>query len=476
MRSPVASEAVESSQIDLCDSSPERSPSPHSDFSCGDVDVPLNSELSYTEELRARSQSSAAHMPPLPLVPPMYGEGAVCTQLGVGLLYIPFSVVSQIDGCMHSLLGLRIERDVTASSASASCCRDFGCPPHMSWSSFIGIHFPGIDDGKLTQMVDTAVLHHSLGVYIVPFAPHKSWYQSLVKARLLEFDVPSFYGDPFTPPQPSQQRFVVFVSRFGWFGRLKGTRRPERFIPLKMIPEIECLGRDKIPAIPFLISRSSPIPSPPIPLSADTIPDAEPFIVAPGVTPPSAAASTWKPGVFEAAAATFPFADVREMAQSAVREGIDPYHGRTDKAVFHENRRMAPDLALRCRTQYMADVVKGFSAGPFPSCPYKFARVCWWFYVMKDKNNPDDPRIRLISHHSKGDKAGNGSVNSLCTSPRMIGVHHSALTIKTLIAMCGKGAQALSSCVGHSFLLQTPTCQRPPTSFVRVQSSHARLR
>ena len=170
------------------------------------------------------------------------------------------------------------------------------------------------------------------------------------------------------------------------------------------------------------------------------MPEADQFIVAPGVTPPSAAESTWKPGAFETAASTFPFTDVKDLAQSAVREGIDPYHGRTDKAVFHENKRIDPDIALRCRTQYITDVEKGFSAGPFPSCPYKFARVCWWFYVMKDKNNPADPRIRLISHHSKGDKAGNGSVNSLCASPRLIGVHHSALTIKTLIAMCGKGA------------------------------------
>jgi hypothetical protein len=290
-------------------------------------------------------------------------------------------------------------------------------------------------------MVDTAMQHHSLGVYIVPFAPHKSWFQALAKASLLEFDVPTFYSDSFTQPRWSTDRFVVFVSRFKWFGRMKGTRRPERFIHLQAIPEIECLGREKIPAIPFLISRSSPIPSPPIPLNADTIPDAAPFIVAPGVVPPTAAASTWNPHAFEAAAATFPFADIRDIAQSAVREGIDPYHGRTDKAVFHENKRMDSSFALRCREQYVADVAKGFSAGPFPSCPFKFARVCWWFYVMKDKNNPADSRIRLISHHSKGDKEGYGSVNSLCTSPRMIGVHHSALTLKTLIAICGKGAQ-----------------------------------
>ena len=113
--------------------------------------------------------------------------------------------------------------------------------------------------------------------------------------------------------------------------------------------------------------------------------DANQFIVAPGVTPPSAAESTWKPGAFEAAASTFPFTDVKELAQSAVREGIDPYHGRTDKTVFHENKRIAPDIALRCRTQYIADVEKGFSAGPFPSCPYKFARVCWWFVLRHER-------------------------------------------------------------------------------------------
>ena len=144
------------------------------------------------------------------------------------------------------MLGLRVERDVTASSADGSCCRSFGCPPHMSWSTFIGIHFPGIEDGKLTQMVDTARQHHSLGVYIVPRAPHKSWYQSLATACLLEFDVPCFYVDTLTKPRQSNEQFVVFVSRFDWFGRLKGTRRPERYIPLKVIPEIECLGRDKI--------------------------------------------------------------------------------------------------------------------------------------------------------------------------------------------------------------------------------------
>ena len=305
----------------------------------------INTDSSDVNAKRARNN------PPLPLQPgqavPGYSLGAACTPFAQGLIYIPASVISQIDGCMYSLLGIRLERDVTAATYEASCCREFGCLPHMAWSTFIGLHFPGVDDGKLICMVDTAILHHALGVYIVPVAPHKSWYQSLLKHRLLEFQIPSFYSDPFTQPHPTEAVFVAIVARFGWFGKLKGTRRPERLIQLHAIAELECLGSAKVPAIPFLISRSSPIPSPPIDIADDTIPDAGPFIVAPGVVPPSVATSTWKPDALDAItmSTTFPFADVKAIASSAVRDGVDPYCGRTDKSVLHENKRLEPELA-----------------------------------------------------------------------------------------------------------------------------------
>lgn len=96
---------------------------------------------------------------------------------------LEFSLVSQMDGLMFKLFGLRIERDVFAASASQSCCKFFGCNERRPWSTFtgtcpflagwwfndatfVGIFQRGLE--SMPQVIATAASHHACGLFVVP--------------------------------------------------------------------------------------------------------------------------------------------------------------------------------------------------------------------------------------------------------------------------------------------------------------------
>ena len=65
-----------------------------------------------------------------------------------------FSVVAQMDGLCdsHALLGLRMERDVYATSEEWSVCALFGLRSFISCSTFCGLYFPPV--GMVEALVE----------------------------------------------------------------------------------------------------------------------------------------------------------------------------------------------------------------------------------------------------------------------------------------------------------------------------------
>jgi hypothetical protein len=359
------------------------------------------------------------------------------------VLFLPFSVVSQMDGLMKSLLGLRIERDVFASEPSMSCCAEFGCPAWMSWSSFTGIYCPGSRDFELRRMVVKATEEHAVGVFVVPHIPSKQWYQALAAKAMLTFHIPTYVMAVGITGLPSVKlhgvSFVAIVANFDWFGRTRKKRREERVFRVEAIREIDALGALKVPAIPYLVSRTSPLAEDMITPAKDTLKCGGKFITDKNVQPPGKAPSFWIPGALEKAAVRFPFPAVLALAVQGTGDGINPFRGVLKKSIKQAPFQFeAAETGIAARAQYMADVQATYTAGPFKSVPFEWARMCKWFTVPKDKYNALDKRVRLVSHYSFG---GTGSINELCYTPKMIGVHHSAASIKTRIAMCGKDAK-----------------------------------
>ena len=376
---------------------------------------------------------------------PKYGAGAGSARWEQDgkVHFIPASVVGQIDGLMKSLLGLRVERDVCAKVKEEACCVEFGCPQWESWSAFTGIYCPGGRDADLSRMVSKAELEHACGVFVVPHLQFKTWYKTLEAKRLLTLHIPVYEvrtdltGLPLVVSHA--QRFVAVVASFEWFGKLKSKRRKECVFRLEAIQGLEARGAKKVPAIPYLTGRTSPLATDMISEESDTLKCSGKFMVVKGTIPPPTAPPFWVHGALANAAKGFPFPEVLAIAVKSTSEGINPFRGKLEKSITQPPCRFeSEETSTAARAQFMADVAATYTAGPYQSLPFEWARLCQWFTVPKDKYNAADKRVRLVSNYSHG---GSGSTNELCYTPKMIGVHHSAGTIKTRIAMCGKDAK-----------------------------------
>ena len=79
------------------------------------------------------------------------------------------SIVSQLDGLVYALLGVRIERDILAASAAVSHTKFFGRRVFESLSSFIGLYHSTLM--AMPAAVRLACRHHAAGMFIVPADP-----------------------------------------------------------------------------------------------------------------------------------------------------------------------------------------------------------------------------------------------------------------------------------------------------------------
>ena len=360
-----------------------------------------------------------------------WGPGASSVMVQGKQVFVPF--------LMSTLLRLRVERDVFAKGPRQSACVMHGCERWRSWSTFVGWYFSGSDVTVIKQTLATAKLHNAVGVFVVPRCEGVEWFEKIWTRAWLRISVPVYEVIGSTGQACLVTEMVALVVSFGYIGRVKAKRRQEKDFTVYPIAALEEGGIRKIPAIAVLQARCSPMPQAYMPsVEADTMPDAGPFVVPPGVVPPAAKASIWNQNVMKEWASEYPFQDVANLAVQAIGEGVVPFVGIREKSVLPgRTPGMPEEVALLCREQFMKDVEQGFSAGPYPAVPYKWARLCSWFWVPKDKYNPSDKRVRLISNFSRGDAA---SVNGLSWSPKLIGRHIGPHTIRARIAECGAGA------------------------------------
>ena len=116
---------------------------------------------------RGRSVRKGGRRGLAPVVLPMYDlPGSMEIKLPWS---VHFSIVSQIDGLIFSVLGGRVEWDVLATSRSSAVCDVFGREPYMSCSSALGWYL--CDFSQIHLMVAMVASHRGCGVFVVPTRP-----------------------------------------------------------------------------------------------------------------------------------------------------------------------------------------------------------------------------------------------------------------------------------------------------------------
>ena len=381
-------------------------------------------------------------------------------------LKIDFSIVSQMDGLLYAILGLRIERDVFASTLLESHCDFFGSRAFESCASFTGIYFTDFVPERLSSMVAMARKHRAVGVFVLPMWIDHDWYKECERAAMLQFRLPEDAVSCAVPGDacPTSCGVTAFVVSFGWIGRMKKKRRVEKVFDLAIIAELR-VAPFRIGTVPRVLTRPSPLADEQCPSEEmDTLPDAGPFRATDSPTAPRQAKSMWNVPVIRRWATRYPFPEIAGLACQAVDKGVDSFVGRLDKSVVHTSaKELRPAAAAKCRAKMMEECAAELTHGPFKQCPWVYARICAIFDIPKNKHTPWDDEIRLISHFSKGGRDGAGSMNVLCYSPRLIGFHCRAKHLRDMIAQCGKGAMV--------YAVDVPKCfrrQRIPERLLRL--------
>jgi hypothetical protein len=372
---------------------------------------------------------------------------------------VNFSLVSQIDGLLYHLRGLRLERDVMATSREDSYCPFFGRHHFESSSSFIGLYMS--DFHLLPAAIEEAARHHAFGVFVVPVwkgrypmlgpaGKQLPWYEFLLSKSQVIFDLPASAFSCDGKRVEVDYAIQAVVASFDYVGKFKAKRRRERRIGLELIPELD-EPPFKIGVTPVLMTRVSPLADKRAPTPAmDTARAATGQVV---MCPPAllpARQTSWDVPMMEAWARDYPHPGVVALALQAVGAGCDPFVGDVTKPVQARQSTRTPQELDKCRARLAEEVSAGRAAGPFPSIPLAGARPCPYFSIPKMKHDPTCADIRIVMNFSKG---GSESVNGLCWSPHFLAFHCGAKDIRDRIAACGRGAVGalgdVPSCFRH---------------------------
>ena len=333
-----------------------------------------------------------------------------------------FSLVTQLDGLAYATTGVRLERDVLALNDSAAFTANFGLLRFEACSSFFGFYHTSME--HMPAVV--AALHATklCGTFVVPVWPGRGvrigdkgtpWYEFLMSKALLVVDLPR---DAFgRRPLPFGVQAVV--ANFGYVGRLKAKRRPEKRWTLQ---SVSCLkgapgSSPKIGPVPHMLTMVPEAAGQYRPGSElDTVRGVAPVpdaLVSP--SPPTPAKSRYNLEVLRKWARGYPYRDVAELALQVADKGVDPFVGDMSKHVPQTNGKLSVAGVAKSRSNWVEEVQEGRAWGPSRLAPFKAFRSCPLFDVPKAKYDPTDARVRMISNFAKG---GDESVNSLCWSPR----------------------------------------------------------
>lgn len=364
-----------------------------------------------------------------------------------------FSLVVQLDGLAYAMTGVRVERDVLAATESASYTEQHGLLPFEACSSFFGLYYT--DMCHMPRIVESLHDKHVCGVFVVPVWKGQGprlgkqqlpWFEYLISHALLIVDLPGEATCGYKPHHGVQ----AIVANFGYIGRLKQKRRPEKRFRLQVVDGLRRSheargGHLRVGPVPTMLTMVSPLAEDSRPTAdQDTVrasPPLAPEQVSP--TPPEPARRNYDLGVLESWAADYPYEKVAELALQVAGEGVDPFVGDITKHVPRKNGRTSPEDMAIFRENWVAEAALGRVWGPSPLPPFKAFRTCPIFSVPKAKYDPTDERVRMISNFAAG---GEESVNSLCYTPRPVYVslrpHHLRDRIAHMTLLHGKGVRA----------------------------------
>lgn len=364
------------------------------------------------------------------------------------------SVVLQLDGLLHAVLGLRIEKDMLSPSLVASHCEFFGRAAVESCSSVCALYWA--DAQFMPDAIMMAQEHLACGIFVVPVRPGAPplldvpsktlarrrslpWYDLLLSKSMLVFDlVPECFF-----PRPSWGMQAIFAS-FNYIGRIKRKRPESKFDvrPIKGLPS------SRIGPVPFLLARQSPLANEATPRATDCLP-ATPYVGPVSSPAPSQGASNWDMALIRRIADGYPHPEIAELAVQAAGSGVDCFSGDLGKTLVPARSGAPdPDMASALRARFIEDVEVGRAWGPLPSPPFSSFRLCPTFTIPKDKHDPSSKRFRVGSNFSAG---GRGSVNSLCFSPLPISAHFSAGALRDEIAAAGPGSSCYTADIPDCF-------------------------
>ena len=140
----------------------------------------------------------ARHFPAGPQLPSVLSKQWILPSFPSSRPSIPLSAIAQMDGLLHSCLGVRIERDVCASSLEQAFCGVFGRSALLAASTYVGLYVCQFD--MLAATVNVVATNNGCGLFIVPTWPDHgpqisttknsrplSWFRTLKAHARVEF-------------------------------------------------------------------------------------------------------------------------------------------------------------------------------------------------------------------------------------------------------------------------------------------------
>jgi hypothetical protein len=347
---------------------------------------------------------------------------AVLRSMGRDGRELDFSLVKQLDGLAYATAGVRLERDVLALNDASSFTAEYGLMPFEACSSFFGFFHTNLS--AMPEVVQVLSDTKLCGTFVVPVWPGRApyigktatpWYDFLMSKAILVVDLPRDAFGRASVPFGVQ----AVVANFGYVGRLKAKRRPEKKWCLKSVHALRgaTQSNPKVGPVPYMLTMIAPEATQHRPKRAqDTVKGCRPFPDASvSETPPQPAKSQYNLGVLKRWTRGYPYPGVKELALEVASSGVDPFVGDIAKHVPRRNGVISSAGVEKSRANWIEEAKAGRAWGPSKLPPFKAFRTCPVFDVPKAKYDPTDTRVRMISNFAKG---ADESVNSLCWSPR----------------------------------------------------------
>ena len=288
------------------------------------------------------------------------------------------SVVLQLDGLLHAVLGLRIEKDMLSPSLVGSHCDFFGRAAVESCSSVCALYWA--DAQFMPGAIKMAQEHLACGIFVVPVRPGApplldipsktlarrrslSWYDLLLSKSLLVFDLaPECFS-----PRPSWGMQAIFSS-FNYIGRIK-RKRPESKFDLRPIKDLPAA---RIGPVPFLLARQSPVANEVTSRATDSLP-ATPYAGLVSSPTPSQGASNWDMLLIRRIADGYPHPEIAELAVQAAGSGVDCFFGDLGKTLVPSRSVVTdPDMVSALRSRFIEDVKVGRAMNGTRSPPHVY--------------------------------------------------------------------------------------------------------